>query len=794
MKRAVFLLCIATLVLLLTQRVSGKGLDEAAAAGNAPASALELDMSSADWLNLKLAPDLQATLEQAAPDQMLRVIVTMRERANLASIQTQNRNERLTQVVELLQSKAAVSQQPLLAFLEHQRREGSVGEVISFWVFNGLTVEAMPAVITELAGRPDILRITADEVIEFAPDENPENPVEANIEHVNAPALWALGIRGQGVVVANLDTGVSVSHPDLAAQWRGGTNSWYDPYGENPSEPVDFNGHGTRTMGVMVGRDASGSAIGIAPEAQWIAVKIFNNQGSATTTGIHLGYQWLLDPDGNPATADAPHVVNSSWGYAYPGCNLEFQFDLQALRAAGILPVFSAGNAGPGSSTSVSPANYPEAFAVGAVDNFDQIYPLSSRGPSACGEPVTTFPELVAPGVNILSSDLYGTYFASSGTSLAAPHVTGGLALLLSAFQTLSVSEQADAIMLSALDLGLPGPDNDFGYGRLDIYAAYLYILANGGIPSTPMPTPTPSFTPDPPSPTPTLPPTATSTPQPSPTPTATPESLINLALNRTVSVSSTFDSAHSGSKAVDGSMQTSWQTKRKSKLATEWLQVDLGSLYTISEIHLLWDIYYPTRYDLQISADQLTWITVYSTTAGSGGNESVTFDPLVARYIKMISYAWSDGNLRCGLFEFEVMGLPDGMEPTPTATLSPTWTPTPGADIPIHVGDLDGSGTAGANNRWNAEVTIRVHDAAELPVSGAVVSGAWSGGVSGSASCQTDSAGLCAVMFGNIRGNLNSVAFTVTSLSFGSAPYDSSANHDPDGDTNGTTITVLRP
>ncbi len=125
---------------------------------------------------------------------------------------------------------------------------------------------------------------------------------------------------------------------------------------------------------------------------------------------IHLGFQWLLDPDGNPATADAPQVVNNSWSYGSPGCNLEFQNDLKSLRLVGILPVFAAGNYGPNSSTSVSPANYPEAFAVGAVDNSGALQTYSSRGPSACGESSSIYPELVAPGANITTTDLYGLY------------------------------------------------------------------------------------------------------------------------------------------------------------------------------------------------------------------------------------------------------------------------------------------------------------------------------------------------------------------------------------------------
>jgi len=271
-----------------------------------------------------------------------------------------------------------------------------------------------------------------------------------------------------------MDTGVDVTHPDLASRWRGGTNSWYDPNGEHPATPTDVSGHGTWTMGVMVGGDAGGSSLGVAPDATWIAVKIFNDRGTATSTGIHQGFQWLLDPDGNPATADAPDVVNNSWTMSASGCLLDFQPDLASVRAAGILPVFAAGNYGPLSGSSASPANNPEAFAVGATDDADVLYPYSSRGPSSCGQPV--YPQLVAPGVGIHTTDLYGLYADETGTSVAAPHVAGALALLLQAFPGMSADRQAAALENSAIDLGAAGPDNSYGDGRLDALAAYQWL------------------------------------------------------------------------------------------------------------------------------------------------------------------------------------------------------------------------------------------------------------------------------------------------------------------------------
>ena len=223
----------------------------------------------------------------------------------------------------------------------------------------------------------------------------------------------------------------------MPAAWRGGTNSWFDPYGQHPTTPADANGHGTQTLGITVGGTDGGTSIGVAPDARWIAAKIFNDSGVATSTGIHQAFQWVLDPDGNPATDDAPDVVNNSWAMGSPACDLSFAPDVAVLVDAGIVPVFAAGNFGPGDSTSASPANGPGAFSVGAVDGADAIADFSSRGPTSCGRTTpTTFPSVVAPGVGIRTSDRFGLYGSGSGTSCSAPHVSGAIALLRGAVPT----------------------------------------------------------------------------------------------------------------------------------------------------------------------------------------------------------------------------------------------------------------------------------------------------------------------------------------------------------------------
>lgn len=200
-------------------------------------------------------------------------------------------------------------------------------------------------------------------------------------------------------------------------------------------------------------------------------------------SAVHSGFQWLLDPDDDPATDDLPDVVNNSWGFdeADVGkCEDDFRPAVQALRAAGVAVVFAAGNTGPGPATSISPANYPESFAVGAVDSALTIADFSARGPSACDGGI--FPDLAAPGVDVRTTDLIfgGTspdaYATVSGTSFAAPLVAGGMALLLSAEPELTVDRLERALIRSAVDLGSPGSDNVYGHGLVDLAAAHAFL------------------------------------------------------------------------------------------------------------------------------------------------------------------------------------------------------------------------------------------------------------------------------------------------------------------------------
>lgn len=428
-----------------------------------------------------LTADLQTVLQNASPDQDIDIIIRFDGGIDIDRIISLTPDNRHTILINALQQASAIAQLAVNRFLARSDISNRVSNITVLWVINGLALTAKADVIPRLLNLNNVRTIQLDARIQA----NEAAPAAAatpewNLDAVNAPDLWQLGFTGQGTVIAIVDTGADVEHPDLQPSWRGGSNSWLNTHDPQSTTPTDnITGHGTQVLGIIVGDSEGGTAIGVAPDAQWIAVKIFDNNGEAPLSNIHLGLQWLLDPDDDPNTDDAPDVVNNSWGFTnlLDICNDEFRDDIAALKAAEIALVFSAGNSGPDANTSLSPANELDSVAVGAVDEFLVIDSNSSRGPSACGGGL--FPQFVAPGVNIRTSDLtFGgifpdSYINVSGTSFAVSHVSGTIALLRSAFDTVSVSDLETVLTDTALDLGVAGPDNDYGVGLINALAAY---------------------------------------------------------------------------------------------------------------------------------------------------------------------------------------------------------------------------------------------------------------------------------------------------------------------------------
>ena len=426
-----------------------------------------------------MSPRLQSLLDRLPPQEEIPVLLYIPDLPATSLFTGAGKAHRRTQVKEALKSHAQQTQPLIRSILD---RKGAK-RIQPLWILNRIAALVKAGVVPELAQIPGVVLITLDESVYPPPQRQAaESPEAWNLQAIRAPDLWALGYTGAGIVVATLDSGVDLNHPDLGPTWRGGENSWYDPHGEHVS-PSDADGHGTATMSLIVGGNAGGTPIGVAPNARWIAVKVFNDAGNARISSLLSGFQWLLDPDGNPATDDAPHFVGNAWGFeASDQCLWEPPFDsirqaISNLRAAGIATVFSAGNYGPTTGGSISPANYPESFAVGAVNANLRISSFSSRGPGACDGSI--YPELVSPGEAIKAANLTSggetpnSYSYWSGTSFSVPQVVGAMALLSQAFPDLNLDELELALKQSARDLGNFGPDQVYGYGLLDVKTAY---------------------------------------------------------------------------------------------------------------------------------------------------------------------------------------------------------------------------------------------------------------------------------------------------------------------------------
>ena len=402
-------------------------------------------------------------------------------------------------IVNTLQQTAQSSQADLLQTLQAPVATQS-GQAVTavnvkpLWIVNAVAAAAPLEMVQVLAARPDVEIVRLDKQLHLTrpalePDASgtAQTTPEWGISKIRADLVQnALGIDGSGVVVANIDSGVDWLHPDLQSQYRGytgpgklplHTGNWHDATGDGAVYPVDGNGHGTHTMGTMVG----GSGVGVAPGAQWIAVRAFDSSGSGYSSWLHEAFQWVMAPNGDPALA--PDIVNNSWGSDY-GASTEYLADVQALLDAGIFTVFSAGNNGSSSGTVGSPGSYTISFAVGATDINDDIALFSSRGPSPWGE---IKPEVSAPGKNVRSTLPGGSYGNLDGTSMAAPHVSGLAALLLQASPPLSnnLAAIASAITSTAAPLGNPIPNNDYGWGRIDAYNAVMAVASVGVLSGT---------------------------------------------------------------------------------------------------------------------------------------------------------------------------------------------------------------------------------------------------------------------------------------------------------------------
>jgi subtilisin family serine protease len=398
----------------------------------------------------------------------------------------------------------------------------------AYYIINMIRVTGDANLVEALRRHPDVARLDANPeinvlhgidapampttpTISWAQVLNlPELPASPNVPYgiaaTRAPEVWALGYRGQGITVAGQDTGVDWEHPALRSHYRGvqgtavdHTYNWLDGVtpGGSPDpcagivSPCDDHGHGTHTLGTMVG-STNALTVGVAPDAQWMGCRNMRN-GVGTPESYTACFEFFLapyPPSGDPLTDGrpdlAPHIINNSWGCPpSEGCNKDsLRQVVETVRAAGLMVVASAGNGGGASCASVVDpiAIYDATFTVGAHGEDGLLAGFSRRGPVTVDGSGRLKPDLTAPGVEVESTYRFGHYTSLSGTSMAAPHVAGAVALVWSAAPWLvgnpDLTEQV--LLKSATPVydnqcagGEPvSPNPVYGYGRLDVAAA----------------------------------------------------------------------------------------------------------------------------------------------------------------------------------------------------------------------------------------------------------------------------------------------------------------------------------
>jgi len=286
-------------------------------------------------------------------------------------------------------------------------------------------------------------------------------------------------IDGTGVVLGSVDTGVDATHAAL----RGKVVGFFDAAKNQVTEPFDFQQHGTHTIGTMIGGDRDQMRIGVAPGAKVIA--------TAALTGYDAmirGMEFMADPDRNPNTSDFPRVINNSWNSGGAPDQEMFYRAIAAWEAIGILPVFSAGNAGPRPQTITAPKEHPASFAVAATGPGGKVTGFSSRGPAVFRGQRVAKPEVSAPGQDIVSAIPGDRLGALSGTSMAAPHVAGVAALMLQVNPNLNPAQLRELLVKSSMFVDINGNslpnqiwNQAYGYGRLNAFAAVTLAARTRG-------------------------------------------------------------------------------------------------------------------------------------------------------------------------------------------------------------------------------------------------------------------------------------------------------------------------
>jgi subtilisin family serine protease len=448
-----------------------------------------------------VAPELVAQVEAAQVGETVQALMML---PNVANLEGDREN-----VLDTLRDHAAGTQAAV-----EESIGGTATVVNRFWVTNMLLVEFPAGIgtLNALAGTPGVQRVipnfelTAPEPTPSTATVTPDAELTWGLDKIEADRVWSeLGVDGSGIRVATLDTGVDISHPDLAGRMvtddpddprhPGGWMEFDNSGGLVASNPHDTAYHGTHVSGTIHGGATSGTAVGVAPGAEMMHGIVIPG-GSGSFAQVAAGMQWAVAPTdaaGNPAGRPAD-VVNMSLGAN--GFHADMVAPTRAIRAAGTFPAFAIGNNCATGGTG-SPGNVLEAVAVGATDGSDNVAAFSCGGvvrrnqwtaPPADWPDSWVKPDISAPGADVYSTSPGGGYRTLSGTSMATPHTAGTVALMLSAAGDLPTEDVVDVLADTGFwddRYATAPPDTRFGAGRINAFGAVALVALNSGVRGT---------------------------------------------------------------------------------------------------------------------------------------------------------------------------------------------------------------------------------------------------------------------------------------------------------------------
>ncbi len=470
-----------------------------------------------------VTPELAAHLEEVGPRDLVRVLVVMEQQMPqeriMALTDRLTRGERRTIVEQELSRLADASQREVLTYLKGRAAAGRAADVVPLWIVNAVAARADRDTVGAVSALPGVAFVHWDKEVPIEALQDvvpaPQDEITWNVSKIRAPEVWNEGYDGTGIVVCVSDGGVNYNHRDLADHmW---VKSGYPNHGRNfsggdPNDTMDYSGHGTHVAGTVASDGTAGSQCGMAPNAQIMIAKL----GSPSSTWF-AAWQWAI--------SEGADVITQSWSKKYPSSPLYAQHRQasEKILAAGVFHTNSIGNQGNQTGTYpipfniATPGNCPPPWlnpnqtlregiagtvGVGATDSGDNLAYFSGRGP-ACWDkdrhpniaPYDDYhwspgmgllkPDFVAPGVSVKSCDYRNVsgYTIKSGTSMSTPCAAGAVALLLDYDDKLPPAQVQKALELTAVDLGsVKGKENDYGAGRIDVYAALQYLKSTSDI------------------------------------------------------------------------------------------------------------------------------------------------------------------------------------------------------------------------------------------------------------------------------------------------------------------------